>query len=134
MNNMAKFLFLLSTILLLQGCATIFSGTSQTINIQVVDSNTNTLLTNCNCIVIDGSGTQQLLATNPGVVTVSKAQGAVQVTCQKAGYRQLNIGVGESFNATTVVNVLFWPGFLVDAVTGAYKKLPSHYIVSMQKI
>ncbi|WP_341764485.1 hypothetical protein [Candidatus Tisiphia endosymbiont of Beris chalybata] len=133
MNNTAKIL-LLSATFLLQGCATVFSGTTQPINIKVVESNTNALLADCNCIVTDGGGGQQVLATNPGVVRVSKAQGGVQVTCQKAGYRQLNTSVGDSFNATTIVNVLFWPGFIVDAVTGAYKKLPSHYVVSMQKI
>lgn len=133
MNNIATIL-LLSTSLVLQGCATVFSGTTQSINIQVVDSATNTLLTGCQCMVIDGSGGRQLLTTNPAVLTVSKAQGGVQVTCEKAGYRQLNTGVGDSFNAVSIVNVLFWPGFIVDAATGAYKKLPSHYVVSMQKI
>lgn len=55
MNNTAKIL-LLSAAFLLQGCATVFSGTSHPINIKVVDRNTNVLLADFNCIVMDGGG------------------------------------------------------------------------------
>jgi hypothetical protein len=71
--------------------------------------------------------------SNPGSAIVSRSNGSLQVNCKKEGYIQLNTAVGDSFNSTTLVNVLFWPGFIVDAVTGAYKKYPSHYVVSMEK-
>ena len=81
----------------------------------------------------DGSGASHVISSNPGQATVSKARGSIRIDCKKSGYTQLNMAVGESFNAVTVVNVLFWPGFIVDAMTGAYKDLPSHYVVSMKK-
>ncbi|AIL65251.1 hypothetical protein NOVO_04345 [Rickettsiales bacterium Ac37b] len=31
-----------------------------------------------------------------------------------------------------LVNVLFWPGFIVDAATGAVHKAPSHITVFME--
>ena len=130
---MKKAAVLLSS-LVLAGCATIFSGTSQTINVKVVDSSNQQLLTNVSCAVSDGNGTTHSITTNPAAITVSKGNGALRVDCTKAGYKQLNMAVGDSFNALTVVNVLFWPGFIVDAVSGAYKKYPSHYQINMEHI
>ena len=118
--------------LTLSSCATIFSGTTQNIHVKVIDTNNNEV-PNPHCVVYDGSGASHVLSSNPGEVNVSKARGNVRIDCKKAGYTQLNMAVGESFNGVTVVNVLFWPGFIVDAMTGAYKDLPSHYVVSMKK-
>jgi hypothetical protein len=109
------------------------SGTSQTINIKVIESSSNLPLDGCSCIVIDGSNSQQALTSNPAVIKVSKQQGGVHITCTKKGYTQLNTSVGDSFNNTSLVNILFWPGFIVDGLTGAYKKIPSFYVVSMKK-
>lgn len=132
--NVKNILPLISLTVLLQSCATVFSGTSQTIHIKSVETTTNQLLDGVNCIVTDGSGGNQTVIGNPGSVIVSRSNCNVQVTCKKEGYRQLNTAVGDSFNATSLVNVLFWPGFLVDVATGAYKKYPSHYVVSMERI
>lgn len=41
--------------------------------------------------------------------------------------------VGGSFNGVALLNVSWLPGFAVDAVTGAYKKYPSHYVVVMEE-
>ena len=119
--------------LILSGCATIFSGTSQTINVKVVDAGNQQLLSNVSCTVSDGNGITHSIVTNPSAISVSKGNGAIRIDCKKAGYKQLNMAVGDSFNALTVVNVLFWPGFIVDAVSGAYKKYPSHYQINMEK-
>ncbi len=118
----------------LGGCATIFSGTSQNIHVKIIESQTNTLLDNASCTVTDGSGGNYAVVGNPGTVRVRRSSGGVQVNCRKEGYRQLNTAVGDDFNAVTLVNVLFWPGFIVDAVSGSYRKYPSHYVVSMEKI
>lgn len=119
--------------LILSGCATIFSGTSQTINVKVIDASNQQLLSNVSCTVSDGNGITHSIITNPAAISVSKGNGAIRIDCKKAGYKQLNMAVGDSFNALTVVNVLFWPGFIVDAVSGAYKKYPSHYQINMEK-
>lgn len=129
---MKKLCVLLGTIIL-TGCATIFSGTSQTINVKVVDTSNQQLLSDVSCVVSDGNGVSHSILSNPSAINVSKGSGAIRIDCKKAGYRQLNMSVGDSFNALTVVNVLFWPGFIVDAVSGAYKKYPSHYQINMEK-
>lgn len=132
MKNIAK-VSLVASAILLQGCATMFSGTNQTIKIEAVDNETKKPITGCHCTVTDGLGGQHIVTGNPGSATVSK-KGSVQVNCAKEGYRQINTAVGESFSGTTILNVFFWPGLIVDAASGAYKKLPSHYLVSMEKI
>lgn len=123
----------LAAALAISGCATIVSGTTQDINVQVIDNANNQPLHGVSCTVFDGAGASQHITANPAVVTVAKGNGAIRIDCKKAGYKQMNMSVGDSFDAVTVVNVLFWPGFIVDAASGAYKKYPSHYVVSMQK-
>lgn len=117
----------------LSGCATILSGTSQTIHVKIIDQN-KYALNDVRCSVTDGSGGGYTINTNPGSVKVSRSRGSVVINCSKTGYRQLNTAVGDNFNAVTLVNVLFWPGFIVDAASGSYRKYPSHYLVTMEKI
>lgn len=123
----------LTSMLFTSGCATVLSGSSQNINIKVVDSDTQEELAGAKCTVTDGIGNIYPLTSNPGMLRVSKNEGPISIRCKKPGYKQLNMGVGDSFNALTIVNVLFWPGFIIDAVSGAYKKYPSHYMISMEK-
>lgn len=127
-----KSLLALCAVSTLSSCATIFSGTSQTLNVRVIDDNKE-LLENVKCTVFDGSGGTYALLDNPGTVKVSRGNGTIKVDCKLKGYKQLNTAVGDSFNAVTVANVLFWPGFIVDAASGSYKKYPSHYEVHMTK-
>jgi uncharacterized protein YceK len=55
-NIIQSICMLIITGMTLGGCATVFSGTSQNINVKVIDSQTNTPLDNVSCTVTDGSG------------------------------------------------------------------------------
>lgn len=129
-----RVMFVVLISMLLTSCATLFSGTTQTINVKIVDSADNQLLSKVSCTVSDGSGGTYAIVKNPSIIHVTKGKGTIIIMCKKPGYRQMNMAVGDSFNALTVVNVLFWPGFIVDAASGAYKKYPSHYLISMEKV
>jgi hypothetical protein len=118
---------------LVSGCATIFSGTTQHLQVKVVDSAKHELLEGSVCSVIEGNGAEIAITSNPGVVTVKRGEN-ISVVCKKAGYKQLNMAVGDSFNAVSVVNLICWPGFIVDGLSGAWKKYPSHYVVTMEKM
>ncbi len=120
--------------LLLSSCATVFSGTTQDVNIKVMDSVEHEPLSGTTCKIIDANGAEYYLASNPGVVKVTRGNGNLSILCKKEGYEQLNISVGDSFNAISVANIIFWPGFIVDGLSGAYKKYPSHYMVMMKKV
>lgn len=117
----------------LTGCATMFSGTTQSIHVQAVDSRTTQVIPGARCSISDDKGHTYNLDSNPDSVVVSKGKGALNVKCVKPGYYQKQIGVGQSFNAWTIVNVLFWPGIIVDALSGATQKYPSHITVMMEK-
>lgn len=121
-------------LLALTSCATVFSGTTQSINIKAVDARTNEPLSDCFCAITDGQGVNYHVSGNPGIAIVNRGNGVLNVNCKKAGFKQTNVGVGDSFNAVTLVNILFWPGAIVDFASGAYKKYPSHYLVMMEKI
>ncbi|WP_218459933.1 hypothetical protein [Rickettsia sp. TH2014] len=129
-----KLVTILMSTIILSGCATIFSGTTQDIHGKVIDNKNNATLENVICTVSDGTGGSYALQNNPGIVKVRRTSGAVLVDCKKEGYKQLNIAVGDNFNSVTLINVLFWPGFIVDALSGSYKKYPSHYLVAMENI
>lgn len=120
--------------IILSGCATIFTGTSQNINIQAVSSKDNETLKGVRCTIRDGEGTIYAVPSNPGSISIRKGKGSLTPKCRKTGYKQITYGVGENFNAITFVNVLFWPGFIVDAVTGSMNKYPSHIAVLMEPI
>lgn len=114
------------------GCATVFTGTTQRVHVQAVDSQSHNLVAGARCTVIDGQGAEIPVDHNPGSVVLTKGKGALNVRCAKPGYVQKQVGIGQSFNAWTIVNVLFWPGILVDAATGAIQKYPSHITVLME--
>lgn len=132
MKNMTK-VILVSTLTALSGCATIISGSSQKISLQAIDKNTQHVIPDAKCSLTNSKGVIHPVYGNPGSITVDREYGKLQANCTARGYRQTGVGVGESFNAWTLVDILFWPGFFVDAATGAAKKYPSHITVLMQK-
>lgn len=91
------------------------------------------MLPDVKCTVTDGKGVTYLLNTNPGEIFVHKGNGPLRPTCNREGYIQKTVATGDSFNTMTVVNVIFWPGFLVDACTGAMKNYPSHMTIIMER-
>ena len=129
-----KKLGFISTLLLISGCATIFTGTSQNLGIRVVDADTNSVIEKSKCTLFDGEGMTHTISNGEGSVIVQKGKGSLKIECKSGGYKQKSISVSQNFNAVTVANVLFWPGIIVDAVTGAMQKYPPHAIVQMEKL
>ena len=120
-------------ILSLTGCATVFTGTTSNVNMRVVDSENNELLSHVNCSLTDADGMVYNLPANPGSMVISKGKGTLRVDCKKKGYVQQNMGVAQNINGVTFINVLFWPGFIVDAVTGSIHKYPANVTIQMKK-
>jgi hypothetical protein len=132
-SKLLKILSLSCLLPLFNGCATIVTGTTQPIHLQAIDSRTHQVIPGAICTITDSSGRAYLVNSNPGTVIVTKGQGALIARCERPGYRQKEVGVGQSFNAWTIANViLFWPGVFVDAMSGAMQKYPSHVTVLME--
>lgn len=119
--------------LLLCGCATIISGTSQTINVQAITADTHEVVPNATCTLKNAKGVPYPVSDNPGQVTVPRWYGGMQALCTAKGYQQKLLGVDAGFNAWTLLDLLFWPSLIVDAATGAVVKYPSHVTVLMEK-
>ena len=132
---MKKLLIILATTISLAtaGCATVMTGTTQDVHVRAINSKTHHIIPGARCTVTDGAGQAFPVAGNPGLVLLKKGRGALHIKCAKSGYKQGRIGVGQSFNAFSLVNILFWPGLLVDAATGAIQKYPSYITVLMDK-
>ena len=124
---------LLLTLVALTGCATVFTGSTSNVQLRVVDAQTNMLLDNITCSLTDNEGMVYLVNSNPGNVIANKGKGVLRVDCKKPGYVQQNMGISQNINGVTFVNVLFWPGFIVDALTGTMHKYPAQATIQMKK-
>ena len=120
-------------IVVLGGCATLITGSKQTVQVQAIETKTHKLVSSAKCNIRNAKGLIFAVDDNPGAVTLPRDFGGLSVQCVAPGYRQAAVGTGQSFNAWTLANVLFFPGFVVDAVTGAAAKYPAYITVLMEK-
>lgn len=130
---MKKLALALAGLTLLTSCATVLTGTNQTIKMTAVDRQTNDELSAVSCTVKDTNGVSYPLASNPGTVVVSKNKEPLQVHCRQTGYQDYTGAINSSFNAVALLDILFWPTFFVDYATGAMQKYPGSYQVEMKK-
>ena len=119
--------------LLLAGCATVFTGTNQSVHISATDQEDNDL-THLSCSVVDASGADYQVSSNPATVLVPKGKGPLQVRCQQPGYSNYSGSIASSFNAVTLLDIFFWPTFIVDFGTGAAMKYPGTYHIVMKPL
>ena len=104
--------------LFLGGCATMFSDKNDKIIVNSKDPEAKILL-NGNEIG-KGSATYTLPRDRTAMITASKK-----------GCSDNSIQTEQSFNKISLINLLFWPGFIVDAATGAINKAdPKEYTVN----
>jgi len=115
------------------GCASMISGTTQTLYVQAIDQSTNQPIPNAKCVIKDSKNNTYAVRGNPGSLLISKGQGALQTECSAPGYVQNAVGTGPSFDAWTIGNIIFPLGVVVDVVTGAVTKYPDHITVLMTK-
>jgi hypothetical protein len=120
--------FFLSLISFSYGCATIVSGTSQSILVDTPH------LKEASCRLTDSSGNNYSLASTPGFVTVQKGDGPMSIVCEKKGYEDGVLSVEEMVVGSTFGNILLGGGIgiLVDAASGAAQEYPPTIVVWMK--
>jgi hypothetical protein len=129
---MARLACGVSIVVLATGCASMVSGTSQTVYIQALDQTTHQLIPSATCVVRDQNNTYTV-RTNPGSLVLRKGQGLLQTKCQAPGYVQNAVGVVGTFNPWVLGNIIFPPAVVVDLLTGADEKYPDHITVLMTR-
>ncbi|NMA74032.1 MAG: hypothetical protein GX963_07680 [Bacteroidales bacterium] len=112
---MKTFIFIIIVIISLNSCATIFTKSRQTITFtgepgtKIYDSSTNIKLAEIG---------EDEMAT----ISFKKGLNDKQLVIKKEGEKTKAVIVESRFNAHTLWNILFWPGFFVDLGTGQMNK------------
>jgi len=111
--------------MLLPGCASIVSGSSQSIAITTPPTE------GASCTLSSAQGSWQV--TSPGAVTVKKSKDAMQARCAKPGWQDASGMIPSDFQGWTVGNLLIGGlfGLGVDAATGAINEYPDAFQVPM---
>lgn len=113
------------------GCATIVSGSSQSLTVT-----TEKGVEDASCELTDAKGGKWYVPSTPGFVTVRKGDGPMTAICKKDGYRVGKAMVDETLAGATLGNVLLGGGIgiLVDATSGAAQEYPNEVIVWMEPL
>lgn len=68
-------------------------------------------------------------------IRIKKKTGEKNLLAKKDGYKTTPLMLETSFNTTSLWNLLFWPGFIVDFATGQINKYDNTYVeVEMEKV
>lgn len=115
--------FLVGALLVLSGCATLFSGTDDDITFDSEPQGAK--------VLIDGI----VVGTTPTTVVVDRpGLEETDVTVQLEGYESRRFELDKEFNNTSILNIFFWPGFVIDALTGAlFKYDQKSYTVDLEE-
>jgi len=95
---------------LLSGCATIFTRSSDAITFRSVPEGAK--------VEINGVS----VGKTPVTVPVKRSMNPPHVQMKLGGYETQYIVLQNSFNGVAVLDIIFWPTFLVDALTGSIMK------------
>jgi hypothetical protein len=112
-------LVLVAAALLVSGCATVTTGTTQTVAVMTDPEGADCQFSRDNALVARVNPT-------PGVVTVGKSSGKIAVLCKKDGYQDTAGELASEFQAMTFGNIILGGiiGVVVDAASGAMNKYP----------
>jgi hypothetical protein len=116
-------------LLVLGGCASITSGTSQTIAVETSKENQPVL--GANCRITSDKGVWNLVT--PATFEIPKSSSDARVVCEKAGEPKGEAVAKSSFKSNTVGNVLIGGiiGIGVDAMTGAMWAYPVRWNIKL---
>lgn len=105
--------------LLLGGCATVVSGTTQSIGVNTDPEGADCKFTRKGTLVGRVNPT-------PGTIQIGKDYENVSVSCRKEGFEETTGVIGSEFQAMTFGNILLGGviGVVVDAASGAMMKYP----------
>ncbi len=109
------------------GCATLSNSGNRDIFIETSD--------NRQVLVNVETPSDSYQTTLPNVITAKATFGRQRVTVQLNDpcYMTSEISVSPSFNLVTLLNIWFYPGFLVDYLTGKMWDYPERTIVPVKK-
>jgi hypothetical protein len=110
----------------LPACATITSGTSQSLSVITEPAGAT-------CTVTREGATVGVVNPTPGTLTVSKSARDMSVSCTREGHSPGVASVVPQFQAMTVGNILIggFVGLAVDAASGAMSRYPDSVTIAL---
>lgn len=113
---------------LMAGCATIVSGTQQSVFIDTPQVN------GAECRLTDSKNGSWFLSSTPGSTSVMKGNGPMNIVCTKSGYETTTVSVSEDVSGATFGNIILGGGIgiFVDAASGAAQKYPDKVVLWMK--
>ena len=119
---MKKLILVSVSMFFLAGCATIFSSSSDPVAFNSVAEGAKVQINGMN------------VGKTPVTVPVKRSISPPQVLLKLDGYESQYIMLQNSFAPVGLLNIFFWPGFIVDAATGAMMKYePQSYEIELDK-
>jgi len=105
-----KFSIVVSVTLLVSGCATVFSPSHDPVTINSVPEGS--------AVFMDGNR----VGKTPVTLQVKRQLTPPRIEVKSDGYHTQSILLQNQFNGVSLLNIFFWPGFIVDAATGTLMK------------
>jgi len=102
---------LLTLVLAISGCASVAGDNSKIVHVSSKPEGAKVYVNNIP------------VGTTPTQVSVNNTWSPTLITLKKKGYEDINAQVNTSFQTIGLLNVFFWPGFIVDAATGNTMKV-----------
>lgn len=111
-------ILVLSGLLFMSGCASVFTGTNEKIVVSTPDAQSS--------IYVDG------MLRGKGNIIIDKTKGKTHLlTVKQEGCQDITTVTSNRFNGVSVLNIFFWPGFFIDLATGAlWEADPSSYTLN----
>lgn len=126
MKYISLYLMVLAALLSGSGCATVTSGTTQTITIE-------TSPPGATCKLAREGETIGAVNPTPGSVTVGKDKDAIDISCDRDGFLSTSQTMTSSFEGWTLGNALIGGiiGIAIDAGSGAMNEYPSSIQITL---
>lgn len=107
--------------IILGGCATIVTGTTQSLSVDTMN------VQGANCKGVDNKGREYYWLNTPSATSVQKGDAPLVITCEKPGFKKTTYAVEETFHGATLGNIILGGGIgiFVDIASGAAQKYPS---------
>lgn len=124
---MKKILLCVFTVLNMSGCSTMFNSGSQMITALPPSKEKNVE-------VIANTSSGSFSTALPAVITTESSYEPVSISVVDKCYAPITIEVNKHITPSFWANILFYPAFVVDIVTGKYWKYDSTVTVPLNHI
>lgn len=111
MTKIIQSIALLSAAFILNGCASVIGDNNKSVQVNSQPQGAKVFANN------------MPVGTTPTTISVPSTWSPTVLTLKKKGYADQNTVINTAFQPVGVLNIFFWPGFVIDAATGNMMKV-----------